>query len=519
MGRNYLEFIKQRKRNTVIYEALKDKKFDAYLEKIEELLHKHIDNLIPLVGYIETKSQDKEFVSKQYIVVNDKQYGNSPLFQINWVKSSTSLDPYSIDFFKDMSLLFAAKAKSSLTINTLGSSIVYFLPIIWTIINTGDYNLTEREAIDIGRSIFKNDKVKEAYYYVGALKYKVYENISINEDDVYSYAKQKREKLQDAISKKNESPEARENYLKLAEEYNIIRDAIKGGATSIEEIELAINRGVAVVITPSKSEKEQEEKLKEETDDPELAFKKMEGYVKMVIKGINPSLILCGAPGVGKTFRVRQTLKAAGYVEEKNLFTIKGKCTPRRLYLALYDYKDKGDIVLIDDADGLVGPKAPEDCINILKGALDSTSEKEGRLITYGVAGKITDDDGNELPKRFYYNGSVIIITNYNAGSLDTALRGRSYIQDIHFSTESVLKLIKILMPNLNSETVTMKSKTKAYDYLIELLKSGMDMEVSIRTFNICATLFESMDGDDELAKAMIKEQMKLQADRLKNKY
>ena len=519
MRRNYLEFIEQRKRNTAIYEAFNDKNFDKYLSKIEELMKKHIANLIPLVGYIETKSQDKEFISKQYIVINKKEYGDSPLFQINWVKSSNSLDPYSIDFFKDMSLLFTSKSKSSLTINTLGSSIIYFLPIIWTVINKGDYNLTEREAIDIGRSIFKDNKIKESYYYIGSLKYKVYESSYINEDDVYSYAKEKRKKLQDAIGKKDESPEAHDNYLKLAEEYNIIRDAIKGGATSINEIELAINRSVSVTINPSKSEKEQEEKFKEETEDPEIAFKKMEGYVKMVVKGVNPSLILCGAPGVGKTYRVRQILKNAGYIEEKNLFTIKGKCTARRLYLALYDYKDKGDILLIDDADSLVGPKAPEDCINILKGALDSTSEKEGRLITYGVAGKITDDDGNELPKRFYYNGSVIIITNYNAGSLDTALRGRSYIQDIHFSTESVLKLIKQIMPNLNAEKISMQSKIKAYDYLIELVKSGMDMEVSIRTFSICSTLFESMEGDDELAKIMIKEQMKLQSDRIKNKY
>ena len=102
---------------------------------------------------------------------------------------------------------------------------------------------------------------------------------------------------------------------------------------------------------------------------------------------------------------------------------------------------------------------------------------------------------------------------------MDTALRGRSYIQDIHFSTESVLKLIKQIMPNLNAEKISMQSKIKAYDYLVELVKSGMDMEVSIRTFSICSTLFESMEGDDELAKIMIKEQMKLQSDRIKNKY
>ena len=287
---------------------------------------------------------------------------------------------------------------------------------------------------------------------------------------------------------------------------------------SFESIELELSKSKLVTVSKTKSEKTAETKLQEESEDPEMVFKKMEGYVKMVIKGINPSVILCGAPGVGKTFKVKKLLKENDYIEGQNLFTIKGKCTPRRLYLALYDYKDKGDILVIDDADSLVGPKAPEDCINILKGALDSTSEPEGRLISYGVAGKITDDDGNELPKRFYYNGSVIIITNYNAGSLDTALRGRSYIQDIHFTTEDVLKIIKGLLPDLNPEKLSIKNKLKAYDYLLELIKSKMDIEVSIRTFIICAMLFESID-DEELAKSMIKEQMKLQADRIKNKY
>ena len=172
----------------------------------------------------------------------------------------------------------------------------------------------------------------------------------------------------------------------------------------------------------------------------------------MVIKGITPSVILCGAPGVGKTFKVRQELKNAGYNEGHNLCTIKGKCTPRVLYTTLMNYKKKGDIVVIDDADGLVGPKAPEDCINILKAALDSTGDEDGRLVSYGVAGVIRDDEGMELPKRFYYNGGCIVITNYNAGQLDTALRGRSFIQDIHFSVEEVLQIIKKLLPDLDPE-------------------------------------------------------------------
>lgn len=512
MKNSYLDFIKRRQ--NVLNESISNKNFDSYVDKISDLLKKHIKNIVPLVGYVETFSKDNEFISKQYIVINSKE--NVQMFQINWIKSSESMNPYSIDFFKDMDLAFTGKAKSNLTIQTLDSSIVYFLPIIWTVVNNKQYDLTDAEAKKLGRSIF-NKNANESFY-IGALKYTV-----INEKyspEVDEYVTAKRRAWLDAEKRKNDSPQAALQYRDIADEFREIIKAIQGGAKTVDEIKLKVDKGNNITIKKSPEEQQSEAKFKETINDPEMVFKKMEGYVKMVIKGINPSVILCGAPGVGKTFRVKKLLKENGYEEEKNLYTIKGKCTPRVLYLSLYNYKDKGDIIVIDDADSLVGPKAPEDCINILKGALDSTEDEKGRLVTYGVSGKITDENGNELPKRFYYNGSVIIITNYNAGSLDTALRGRSYIQDIHFSTEDVLKIITNLMPTLSSDKLSKESKRKALGYLIQLNEEDNEMEVSIRTFLICATLFESMkDEDDMLTKEMIKEQMRLQADRRKNKY
>lgn len=238
----------------------------------------------------------------------------------------------------------------------------------------------------------------------------------------------------------------------------------------------------------------------------------------MVGKGMIPSLIICGAPGVGKTWKTTHQLEAMGYKEDENMYTIKGKCTTRRLYMHLYDFQDKGNIVLIDDADALVGPKADENSINILKAALDSTSSDKGRLVSYGVGGKLVDDDGNDLPKKFYYRGSVIILTNYNAGQLNTALRGRSYLQDIHFTTEQVLEIIKKLMPGIDPDKLSAKAKMKAYDYLMELHESGSKMELSLRTFGICALMFEANMNDPEFTeedtKSMIKEQMILQAAR-----
>ena len=54
-----------------------------------------------------------------------------------------------------MGIAFSGKAKTDLTIQIAkDSSLIYFLPIIWTVINTKDYNLSAREAINIGRKVF-----------------------------------------------------------------------------------------------------------------------------------------------------------------------------------------------------------------------------------------------------------------------------------------------------------------------------------------------------------------------------
>lgn len=506
MFKNYLEFIKNNNRSN-IFESINDDKLNQYILKISSLLSKHIEKLMPIVGLVNTRSKGEKFISKQYVVIYKNSYAT---FQINWKENSDNVDAYSIDFFDNIDILFSGKAKSKLTIYTLGSSLVYFLPIIWTVVNSKNYSLSEKEAISLGRSIFGKN-VKESYY-VGSLRYLIVEE----KDDITSLRDKKYAELLHANSKRNESPEAMQRYSNLMNEYKSIIQAIKGGAKTVSDIKIEVEKNIGVNILQSEEERKQEQKLKEEIhEDPEVTFKKMRGYINMVIKGFNPSLIICGAPGVGKTYNVKKQLKEEGYIEDKNLCTIKGKCTPRQLYLALYQFKRKGDILVIDDADSLVGPKAPEDSINILKGALDSTSEPEGRLITYGIAGKILDNDGNEIPKKFYYNGSVIILTNYNAGSLDTALRGRSYIQDIHFSVDDVLKIIKKLLPSLGEGKVSMQSKNKAFDYLSELADQKTEMEISIRTFNICAVLFESMEGvDEDIIMSMIKEQMELQAAR-----
>ena len=540
----FLNFLERRQK--LVTESFKNNDIDIAFKKINDVLKKHINGVVPLVGYVKVKQGDSEYFSKQYMVIPKKDSENASLFQFNFKQSENDSNIYSIDFFKDLDILWDGKAKSNLTIYTMGSSIVYFLPIIWTIANTGDYNISEREALDLGKKIFKDNNVKESILYRGSLRYRVFENLSQNiiddvfelnasntifnnqqtieemEDNVKDFKNKKIKDLEYKRAHKNDSIEAKNAWKKAIEDIKDIDKAIKGGASTLEELKLALKHNVSVSMEINKELAAAQKQFEEERDDPEMVFKKMQKYVKMVIKGINPSVILCGAPGVGKTFNVKKQLKAAGFHEGHNLCTIKGKCSPRVLYTTLMEYKNKGCIVLIDDADGLVGPGAPEDSINILKAALDSTGDDEGRLVSYGVSGHLKDDEGNILPKRFYYNGGIIVITNYQAGSLDTALRGRSFVQDIKFNTEELLDIIKKLMPGIDPEHLSPKSKIKAFDYLVELSNADAEMEVSIRTYGICAKIFETAAGDpdftDDDAKSMIKEQMKLQSQRSKRK-
>ena len=523
---SYKEFLN--KRNEIIREGFKDSDMDRVFILIRDSINKHISNHITaLHGTENTKVDDEYMITKYYIVGGS----NVKMFGLNFLRSSKSNDVYSIDFFNNYDILFTERpVKTSLSIYTLGSSIIYFLPVIWTIINADDVDITNADIKKLGKEIYVKE-CKSFEFSVGALIYSFINNLKNNEiketfmteskneiKNARDFVKYKDREKAAAYVKRNDSKENKEKYKRLLDELKEVWDAIRGGATTLPELKAAIKRNVSVIAEIDDVMKKQQKELDAEHEDPEFVFKKMRKYVNMVIKGINPSVILCGAPGTGKTYNVKQQLKAAGYKEGTNLYTIKGRCSARQLYMALYQYRAKGDIVVIDDADVLVGPRAPEDCIDILKGALDSSNDDEGRLVMYGVAGRLRDDEGDPIPKKMYYNGSVIIITNYNVGALDTALRGRSFVMDINFTTEDLLKIVKRIMPAIDPEHLSSRSKIKAYDYLKEMASKKMDMEISIRTFAICAKIYETCADDPEFTeedvRKMITDQMKNQARR-----
>ena len=529
MAQNFLEFLNERKKfvenNEMLTEAFKTSDVEKALELITSLLKKHITTgiVMPLVGFVTTKVKNQTCRTKQFMVIDKDKPLNTRLFQFNWLINSQNAEIYSVDMFKSIDICFTGVGKSDLTIHTLGSSIVTVLPIIWTVMNTGDYSLSKKEAMKLAETT-RPDGVKESLCIIGGVKYKIFENVDLGvindtfmleaglSDDAKAYKKAVQNAASDAYNHRNDSPEAKERFKTLYGEYQKILDAIKGGATTVAEIQLSVLKGQQVEIVETKEEAEFENEIPRK--DPRAVFKEMHQYVKMVTSGKRHGVLICGAPGVGKTYNVTHLLEKEGYVEGHNWCTLNSKCSPRQLYLTLYEYQRHGDIVLIDDCETLIGKKASDDATNILKAALDTNPRPEGRLVTYGVAGPLKDNDDNPVPKTFYYNGSVIILTNYRAGSCDSAIRSRCFVQDIDFTPEDALKLIQDRIAHINGDgfKLSAKSKIKAYNYLSSLVEQGVECDISFRSFGTCAAIYQSAEDDpdmsDEIVESMIREQM-----------
>jgi hypothetical protein len=143
-------------------------------------------------------------------------------------------------------------------------------------------------------------------------------------------------------------------------------------------------------------------------------FSVMERMVDGMLKGVIRSLIVSGAPGIGKTYNLEQKIKKAHKEDGLEYSMIRGTVSAPGLYQALYQARDNG-IVVIDDADSIFGD---EQAFNILKAALDSTNERtiawrKQSSWVYDANGD-DDDTGDRFPNEFEFEGAVVFITNLN---------------------------------------------------------------------------------------------------------
>ena len=189
----------------------------------------------------------------------------------------------------------------------------------------------------------------------------------------------------------------------------------------------------------------------------------VEKLVNMVATGVQPSAVITGEGGLGKTFTVTSTLESAGYKDISDLAdfqvgqiinarkcftTVKGYSTPKGLYRTLFE--NNKSIIVFDDCDAVL--KDPV-ALNILKSALDSYGK---RIISWNA--DMRDDD---LPRSFNFEGRVIFISNMTQDGIDQAIRSRSMMIDLSMTLDQKIERMETIsaaesfMPEYDKKFVT----------------------------------------------------------------
>jgi len=212
-------------------------------------------------------------------------------------------------------------------------------------------------------------------------------------------------------------------------------------------------------------------------------FNFVSDMVTMLCNGAQPSVVITGPGGLGKSYTVSKTLEANGFkdisimdesfavgskVSGKKFMVVKGHSTPKGLYRLLFENKD--GVIVFDDCDSVL--KDPVS-LNLLKGALDSYSR---RIISWRA--DIKDED---LPTTFEFKGRVVFISNLASSQIDQAIITRSMAVDLTMTKQQKVERMRHIMesgefmPEANNQ-----HKVDAIN-LVERLQDDVK-ELSMRT-------------------------------------
>ena len=232
-------------------------------------------------------------------------------------------------------------------------------------------------------------------------------------------------------------------------------------------------------------------------------FDFVEKLVTMVATGVQPSAVITGEGGLGKTFTVKKTLAACG-IEDltavmaeaedsmgEGYVMVKGYSTAKGLYRTLFE--NNGSIIVFDDCDSILKDAT---ALNILKGALDSY---DTRWVSWNSEMKDTDD----LPRTFEFTGSIIFISNMDQNSIDQAVRSRSMMIDLSMTdSQKIDRMEHIAMAD---DFMPNASKEHIMDAL-NLLRAIKDevKELSLRTLMSVTKIRSANDDWKDLATYML---------------
>lgn len=254
------------------------------------------------------------------------------------------------------------------------------------------------------------------------------------------------------------------------------------------------SKGATILEFDTDAIKAREAAVAKETDEQIIErlrerFEILDAMTQAVKSGDVRAMIVSGPPGVGKSYGVEAVL------EKADLFTkiaskkpkyevVKGAMSALGLYAKLYEYSEKGNVIVFDDCDSIL---LDDLSLNILKGALDSS---ERRYISWNTDSRLLRSEG--IPDRFEFKAGAVFITNIKFEHVKSkklrdhldALESRCHYIDLQMDTnrEKILRIRQIVADGM-LDRYDFDQPEAVRDELVEFVEQNADKlrELSLR--------------------------------------
>lgn len=217
-------------------------------------------------------------------------------------------------------------------------------------------------------------------------------------------------------------------------------------------------------------------KMAEIEDIDSSCYMEMDNYVGMVKTASAYGVIIEGAGGTGKTWRVIKHLQDCDYAYTDS-FT-----TPQALYTWMYKNRDKDVLVLDDVANFTNNPKV----LAFLKGGLWHVGNNKNRIIHYMTSKPLQDSEGSFVPSAFVLGARMIIITNklnQKSSHLQAILTRVNYCF-VEIPFEELLHIMEQVAKK-EYDGLSYEERMEVFWFLREKLSSSTE-NLSIRTLIKC---------------------------------
>lgn len=164
-------------------------------------------------------------------------------------------------------------------------------------------------------------------------------------------------------------------------------------------------------------------------------------------------------PPIKKGFKQKivKTLAQSRNNVESGYYIASGTCTAAALYELLFIHRHK--LLIFDDFDSIL---KDDDCINLLKAALDTYPIRELSKMTKGNSFNslgMTDQQmwdeyeiTGKVPNQFKFSGNIIFISNIHEDKFDKALISRALHVEVRLTKKQMIERMHQLMLDIRPE-------------------------------------------------------------------